>query len=387
MLLKIRKFAALRSVNVLALFVLLSGLPYGCDNHKDAEETDNNVSGHTYRPPAHYICYRAGNQITVDGIIEEKEWHLSPWSTDFQDIEGDIKPLPKYRTRMKMLWDDHALYVAAELEEPQIWARLKQRDTVIFFDNDFEVFIDPDGDAHLYYEIEMNALNTVWDLLLIKPYRDGGPPVTAWDVDGMKTAVHLDGTLNNPSDRDQGWTVEMSIPFSVLTECAPSVVPPVDGTHWRINFSRVEWKTRIEAGRYLKLTNPDNGKPLPEDNWVWSPQGKINMHMPEKWGILQFSTDNGSRQVRYRPDPDGYQVWMLWQVYYAEKKFKSENGKYCQTISRLNLPGIIKPDEIRAISLDGGDAFFHARIDSYDKGMVLSITDDGCFKKNEKAQK
>ena len=57
-----------------------------------------------------------------------------------------------------MLWDDEYFYVAAELEEPDIWATLTERDAVIFYDNDFEIFIDPDGDSHEYYEFEMNAL-------------------------------------------------------------------------------------------------------------------------------------------------------------------------------------------------------------------------------------
>lgn len=78
-----------------------------------------------------------------------------------------------------MLWDEDYFYVAADLEEPHIWANLKQRDTVIFYDNDFEAFIDPQGDNHRYYEYEMNALNTIWDLLLAKPNRDGATAINA----------------------------------------------------------------------------------------------------------------------------------------------------------------------------------------------------------------
>jgi hypothetical protein len=28
---------------------------------------------------------------------------------------------------------------------------------------------------------------------------------------------------------------------------------------------------------------------LAEDNWVWSPQGLINMHVPERWGWVEFA--------------------------------------------------------------------------------------------------
>lgn len=69
------------------------------------------------------------------------------------DIEGDRKPRPRFRTRVKMLWDDNYFYMGAEMEEPHVWATLTERDSIIYRDNDFEVFIDPDGDNHNYYEI------------------------------------------------------------------------------------------------------------------------------------------------------------------------------------------------------------------------------------------
>ena len=109
---------------------------------------------------------------------------------DFVDIEGSLKPKPRHRTRMKMLWDDEYFYVGAEMEDPHVWATLTEKNSFVFNDPDFEVFIDPDGDSHLYTEIELNAFNTVWDLLLVRPYRDGGPAIHAWDIPGLRTAVH-----------------------------------------------------------------------------------------------------------------------------------------------------------------------------------------------------
>ena len=106
-----------------------------------------------------------------------------------------------------MLWDDQYLYVAAELEEPHVWATLTEHDSVIFHDNDFEVFLNPSGDGLNYFEFEINALNTSWDLFLPKPYREGGKADNSWDIPGLRTAVHVNGTLNDPRDTDRGWTV------------------------------------------------------------------------------------------------------------------------------------------------------------------------------------
>ena len=195
-----------------------------------------------------------------------------------------------------MLWDDTYLYVGALLEEPHVWGTLTQHDSVIFKDNDFEIFIDPDGDNHEYYEIEINALNTEWDLFLKKPYRDGGPAINEWEIPGLKTAVHVSGTLNDPSDSDTSWSVEFAIPWKSLAEHAHRPAPPKDGDQWRINFSRVEWRHEIVDGKYQKIPK------TPEDNWVWSPQGVVDMHRPERWGYLQFSTAK-SGQAPCRIDP------------------------------------------------------------------------------------
>ncbi len=233
--------------------------------------------------PNEYLCHRIDERLKIDGQLRESAWNEAPTTALFVDIEGDRKPRPQFATRVKMLWDDRYLYIAAEMEEPHVSATLTKRDSVIFHDNDFEVFIDPNGDRNEYYEIEINALNTVWDLFLPKPYRDGGSARNGWDLEGMKTAVAIDGTINDPRDRDRGWSVEMALPWKGLAQYAHQPSPPRDGDQWRINFSRVEWQFDIVNGQYRKVAGTK------EDNWVWSPQGVIDMHRPEHWGIVRFT--------------------------------------------------------------------------------------------------
>lgn len=222
--------------------------------------------------PLAYECLRVAGPIHVDGKLDDPAWQNAPWTSDFVDIEGDAKPRPKFRTRVKMLWDDQYLYIAAELEEPEVKATLTERDSVIFKDNDFEVFIKPLPDTRSYYEFEINALNTGWDLFLPKPYNEDGQPDNSWDIEGLKTATAVQGTLNKAGDKDRGWTVEIAYPLSAFAS-RQAVPLPRHGTTWRINFSRVEWT----AGQ------------AKEDNWVWSPQGVIDMHVPGRWGYLRFS--------------------------------------------------------------------------------------------------
>lgn len=232
--------------------------------------------------PRRYEAHAISRDLDLSGNVDDPLWELAPWSDDFVDIEGDLKPMPRFRTRVKMLWNDRFFYCAADIEEPHVWATLSERDSIIFNDNDFEVFIDPDGDTELYAELEINALNTVWDLLLVKPYRVGGPAIHGWDIRGLCTAVSVQGTLNDPTDVDHGWRVEIAIPWAALNEISKQDLPPQHGQSMRVNFSRVEWDIEIRDGQYVKI--PHHA----EHNWVWSPQGVVDMHQPEQWGIVNF---------------------------------------------------------------------------------------------------
>lgn len=198
------------------------------------------------------------------------------------DIQGPDHPVPRHDTRCKMMWSDHHLYVGARLDEPHVWATLATHDQIVFHDNDFEIFIDPDGDGCDYYEIEINALGTIFDLRLTRAYNQGGTAQHGWHATGMLSAVHVDGTLNDPTDMDRNWSVEFAIPWATLAEFSTATCPPQPGDTWRINFSRVQWQRTIEDATYAKVPNTR------EDNWVWSPQWKVNMHIPGEWGYLTF---------------------------------------------------------------------------------------------------
>lgn len=240
--------------------------------------------------PKNYIVTKTDEILAIDGLPNESAWQNANFTEPFIDIEG-VKE-PKFNTQIKMLWDKNYLYIYAEMEEPHIWGDLKQRDTIIFYNNDFEVFISPSGTTYNYGEIEINSLGTVWDLLLDRPYRDGGKANNHWNLDELKSAVHIEGSINDPSDTDSLWSVEMAIPMPALIELKndPKTLPE-EGEQWCINFSRVEWNFELDGNSYYRKKD-NEGNFLPEYNWVWSNQKVINMHEPEKWGILQFTTDS-----------------------------------------------------------------------------------------------
>ena len=101
-----------------------------------------------------------------------------------------------------------------------------------------------------------------------------------WDLPGLETAVHVDGTINDNKDRDRGWTVELRIPWRSLEPLAMAdgrALPPRDGDEWRMDFSRFNQYKEAPPAK-------DPG------GWAWSPHGVWDSHMPELFTRVRFST-------------------------------------------------------------------------------------------------
>ena len=236
------------------------------------------------------------------------------------------------------------------MEETDVWATLTEENSVIFQDNDFEIFVDCDGSNHNYKEFEINALGTTWTLLLDKPYDDGGgenskrvDPIDGYDMSPFirsATKVYPNDAINRPDVRNTHWTAEVALPISKLMERNELAKRPSDGHQWRINFSRVQWGVKVnEKGEYEK--NPCcQSCAVPgtaaEDNWTCSPQGKVAMHLPERWGILQFSSSTSPRNDEVVLE---YKEWDVrccaMALYYAQKGYYNKEGKYTDLMERL----------------------------------------------------
>lgn len=293
--------------------------------------------------PEGYVCNRAATPVKIDGSIDDPAWKAAPWTKDFVDIEGAKRPNPRFKTRVKMLWNDDYLFVGAEIEEPHVWGTLGFHDQVMFYENDFEMFIDPNGDNHEYYELEMSPLAAIWDMYLPVAYRDmteGVAPDAVWDIPGVQVRVSVDGTFNDPRDNDRGWFLEMAIPWKGLAGKAHMSCPPRTGDTWRVNFSRVEYVCDIVTSDRVSGGVKDNAyktrEGVPCDNWVWSPQGVVNMHCPEMWGYVQFSSDTTGADV-YHPDSvlEGRRI--LHDIYYSQRDFREKRKAWAGSLKELGL--------------------------------------------------
>ena len=252
--------------------------------------------------PRQYVCYRRSGPIAIDGRLDEKAWRDAPWTDFFQDHQAPYAPPPWKGVRAKMLYDDHHLYVGAELQEENVWGSLVERDCIIYHDNDFEVFLDPTADGVGYFELEVNPLNTMWDMFHETDYHRASALHTLYDVEGMEHAVHVQGTLNWHRDTDTGWTVEMKIPLHSLRQQNPRISLPIKrGDIWRANFSRVQ---------YLHLYDRLSPTKIPEtpcEDWIWQSTDTGDLHNPEMWGRVVF-TDQMAGLVQDEALEEGVQV-------------------------------------------------------------------------------
>ncbi len=259
-----------------------------------------------------YTVCKISFSLTIDGNIYKPVWQTAQWSKRFVDMVNGQSGM--YNTQTAMLWNDTHLYIAFTAEEPFIEAKQTTRDSIVFLENDLEVFIDG-GDC--YYELEVNAANTVYEVFFIwkdayikgskfdtaqfdvhhpQAYTFGGDydrsgasfwkgthprgirwAFTNFDMPCLQTAVQLEGTLNDNSDVDKGWNLEIAIPWSSLQILANGrSIPPKSGDVWNMFL-----------GRFQKLMT--GGKEVtPHPAMALNSHGIYDTHLPDKWSRIKF---------------------------------------------------------------------------------------------------
>ena len=213
--------------------------------------------------------------------------------------------------------------------------------------------------------------------MLVKPYRNGGPPINAWEIRGLEIGIHLAGTNNFPADKDTLWSLEIALPWDVLIETAPRRRRPESGDQWRINFSRVQWQLDIVDHTYVKRLNPETGKPFPEFNWIWSPTGLIDMHLPERWGYVQFSAlESGTDSEPFIVHPDEKVKFALREIYHLQRTYFRLHHRYAMNPEELAPVGL--PDfgfDLRP-EFEVTPSRFMIKAPAHDGNSVWKITED-----------
>jgi hypothetical protein len=258
---------------------------------------------------AHYTSCKTLQPIIIDGNLDKPVWQAAQKSRRFVDLVSGEPGF--FDTRMASLWDDKNLYIAFWIEEPLVRASMTERDSLIWFDNDIEVFIDGED---CYYEFELNAFNTIYEVFFIYQdalkkggrfdvpqfdlytrdidvlcgFQDGSryhkhPRGKRWafmdyDFPGLQTAVKIDGKINDSNHIDKGWTVELAFPWEGIAQMfAKRSFPPKEGETLRASFSR------FQALQY-------NGETVKQSAaWALNEHGIYDSHIPESFSYLHFT--------------------------------------------------------------------------------------------------
>jgi hypothetical protein len=165
---------------------------------------------------------------------------------------------PEQGTELRCAWDGtnlRVLFVCTTDHEP--WATITQRDGPLWEEEVVEVFLDPVGDGECYFEIEVNPLNTVLDLVL-RRNRSGYRKDFAWDCEGLQAIVQRTAA---------GWNAELAIPIASLS----GELPKSASATWRANFTRI-----------------DRPRDKPRELTAWSPTRLATFHAPDRFGVLRF---------------------------------------------------------------------------------------------------
>ncbi|MFN3322920.1 MAG: carbohydrate-binding family 9-like protein [Bryobacteraceae bacterium] len=209
---------------------------------------------------------RAVSRIVVDGKLDDAVWKAAvPVELSFP---WEQQTGAKQKTVVRLLWDDDNLYAGFDCTDADIVAVFDQRDDPTYRDDAVEIFLNPKpSQQDFYYGLEMNAKAVLYDYLYAFPKL----LIKRYDFTGVQLATHLRGTLNVTSDTDEGWSLELAIPWRNFEEVGGKM-PPEPGAVWTANLNR--WDG-VEPNRRLSVWS-DTGLPRP------SP------HNPARFGEIVF---------------------------------------------------------------------------------------------------
>jgi hypothetical protein len=208
------------------------------------------------------------SEMTLDGMLNEEIWKISEMVVLKVNRTGDPVNDFSQQTRVRSCYDSSTLYISFECNDVDIWSRYDSHDQHLWQEEAVEVFIDTDLEPDTYVEIEVSPRNVVFDSYIVDPINIDIAATKKFDLPGMRTAVFVDGTLDNRNDEDKQWIVEIAIPFD---EIYRHKIQNFTDIRWRINFYRI-----------------DRDKNLESTGYAWSPT-RDRFHKPSSFGFLTFS--------------------------------------------------------------------------------------------------
>lgn len=170
---------------------------------------------------------RAQESPTLDGFLNEPVWQNAQVATDFVQNEPVNGAPPTLKSEVRILYDDNAVYIGAMLYDhapDSILRQLSKRDVGSGANTDyFSVAFDTYDDDQNAFHFAVSAAGVQTDSRISQVGED-----VVWDA-VWKSEVNI---------TDQGWIVEMEIPYSALR------FPKKPEQQWGIQFRRIVRRRR-----------------------------------------------------------------------------------------------------------------------------------------------
>ncbi|MEM7153058.1 MAG: carbohydrate-binding family 9-like protein [Myxococcota bacterium] len=214
--------------------------------------------------PTQVVAVSMASPPVLDGRLDEPGWSEATAYPMFHSLDGE--PYLERPGTVRWAWDAQALYVGADIRDPDVWSEYQRRDDPLWNQEVFEVFVFGDDRRRDYLELQVSPRGTVFDSRF-EHYRKGEP---AWNGQ-WQAAVDLRGTLDDRRDRDEGWSAELSIPWTEICAHTEVSCPVQPGVQLRINAFRFE---RPHKGPTLGL--------------ALSPPRVPDFHAPENAAVLKL---------------------------------------------------------------------------------------------------
>jgi Carbohydrate family 9 binding domain-like len=174
-------------------------------------------------------CPFAEEEMTIDGALTEAIWDEAEPVSLFLPI---THAAPSAETIGRVCWSEDALLIALSASDEDLLAVLTEHDSETYHDDVLEIFLMPGDRTSGHHFIEINPLGTVADG---HTHQLG----KSWNAEGLQIGIALDGTLNNSSDTDRGWCLEVAIPFATLEP--RGTCQPWEGDEWLFHLARYDY--------------------------------------------------------------------------------------------------------------------------------------------------
>lgn len=217
----------------------------------------------------HVVVPKLEAVIQVDGRLHEAVWKKAAVLTPL--YRNDDSGRERERTQIRLWYDDQALYIGWTCRDSDIHGTFTQRDSKLWEEGEVvEFFVGPQS-LNRYFELQWNPVGGIFDAIIENELDEHGMSKAfhgewSYTAREMKSAVKVKGTVENSSDRDKSWRVEIRLPFADLNQPIPKA-----GEVWRANFHRY-----------------NRGKGHPTELLSWSPTLNPSFHQPSRFGYLEF---------------------------------------------------------------------------------------------------